>query len=574
MLYGGCDGIVSSQSHSLNTMLFMRIFISPRAVTLLQTPMRVTPWPAFIAEHKQRNITFVGVDADDYQLDYLNRKLVNGLVGQLPFEIGSTCFQALYNHTIWKQEHKEGTAFIFPDRIRTNLVSYGIIPIELPQLDVEENLLGSLAWMGYIFFSVIALMALYCIGWTLRYRQVDAIVRAAQPVFLVMIAVGVLILASSMIPLSFDDGGQGSQSLEEGYVSNLQSEKSDTFNVGVCMSVPWLAFTGFTIIFSALFSKTWRVNKIVKSAMLQSSSGNANGEQRANITSEKDVLLPFAFLLSCNWAILLSWTLWDPLTYSRLEREGTDYWNRVIETYGGCHSENAIAFLIPLGVVNFAGVIMSCWQAFQARNITSEFSESKYIAFTVVLLCQGFLTGVPVIVVVRESPEAFYVVVCITTFLLSAAVLGLIFGPKIWLQRNYRGKSPAEQSLILKQAVLKNSDSSGQSGSGSGLGGTPNPVDNCSAWSSDMAYRSDHRRFNEPTVSSIPEDRAVLEENSDDEFERDIRFQSSLVGEDFNISKTIDEPASPQTAIITSTENASDSDSQPNTGDHQADDAM
>lgn len=522
--------------------------------------MRVTPWPELIAEHKHRNITYVGVDADDYQLDYLNRKLVNGLVGQLPFEIGSTCFEALYNHSIWKRdESQQGNTFVFPDRIKTNLVSYGIIPLELPELDVEENLLGALAWLGYIFFGIVALAVLYCIGWTLRNRRVDAIVRAAQPVFLIMIAVGVLCLASSMIPLSFDDGGEGDLSPGEGYIPSTESDMSDTFKVGICMSVPWLAFTGFTIIFSALFSKTWRVNKIVKSAM-QSSSVSGNPEQRANIASETDVLFPFAILLSCNWAILLSWTLWDPLTYVRLEREGTDYWNRVIETYGVCQSENANAFLIPLGVLNFAGVIMSCWQAFQTRNITSEFSESKYIALTVVSLCQGFLTGIPVIVVVRESPQAFYIVLCITTFLLSAAVLGLIFGPKMWIQRNYRGKSPAEQSLILRQAVLKNSDS-GNSGSGSGSGGVPHRVDSFSTWSSDVAYRSDHRRFNEPTVSSIPEDRAVIKEDSDDEFDRETRFETSLVTEDLSVSKPTDETASRKTTSVTLPGNESDSNS-------------
>ena len=301
-------------------------------VTLMQSPMRVD-WPKLMEEHAHRNITYVGVDAADYQLDYLNRKLVHGLVGQLPHEIGVICFESLYRHVIWKGEKGRPMELedvvAFPDRIRTNLVSYNIIPLELPPLAVDENLLGSLAWLGWIFFAIVAASVVYCILWTLRYRRLDAVVRAAQPGFLIMIAAGVLILAASLIPLSFDDGGDSGQSQGEHYVSSTVGEFSEAFRVGLCMSVPWLAFTGFSIIFSALFAKTWRVNRIVRGVMLPS-NGN---QERAQIANERDVLVPFAFLLTCNWAILLAWTLWEPLSYSRLELEGTDYCTCSLDCY-------------------------------------------------------------------------------------------------------------------------------------------------------------------------------------------------------------------------------------------------
>jgi gamma-aminobutyric acid type B receptor len=282
-------------------------------------------WAGLVKEHAHRNISFVGVDAADFQLEYLNKKLVHGLVGQLPHEIGVACFNTLHTHVAWRQAsiaRSEVEPILLPDRIRTNLVSYNLIPLELPPLAVDENLLGSLAWLGWILFGIVAATALYCIWWTLYYRRVDAIVRAAQPLFLIMIAVGVLILASSLIPLSFDDGGEGGQSHEDSYITtSKESSLSDSFKIGVCMSIPFQAFTGFTMIFSALFAKTWRVNRIVREAL---SSTNVS-QVRASVATERDALFPFAILLSCNWALLLAWTLWDPLTYSRLELEGTDY---------------------------------------------------------------------------------------------------------------------------------------------------------------------------------------------------------------------------------------------------------
>jgi hypothetical protein len=117
---------------------------------------------------------------------------------------------------------------IFP----TNIVAYNLIPLELPPLDVDQNLLGNLKYVGFCCFGLVALCAAGCVGWTV-YRRSSLVVRAAQPFFLVMVAGGVLIMSGSLIPLSFDDGGD-------------LSPISETFAVGICMSRPWLAFTGFT----------------------------------------------------------------------------------------------------------------------------------------------------------------------------------------------------------------------------------------------------------------------------------------------------------------------------------------
>ena len=56
--------------------------LNPTAiVTLQQTPMRHPNWTTLVKEHRHRNITLIGTDAADFQLDYLERGYVNGLVG-------------------------------------------------------------------------------------------------------------------------------------------------------------------------------------------------------------------------------------------------------------------------------------------------------------------------------------------------------------------------------------------------------------------------------------------------------------------------------------------------------------
>ena len=50
-----------------------------------RTPMSHPNWTDFVTEHRSRNITYIGTDGSDFQLDYLHRRFVDGLIGQLPF---------------------------------------------------------------------------------------------------------------------------------------------------------------------------------------------------------------------------------------------------------------------------------------------------------------------------------------------------------------------------------------------------------------------------------------------------------------------------------------------------------
>jgi gamma-aminobutyric acid type B receptor len=96
-------------------------------------------------------------------------------------------------------------------------------------------------------------------------------------------------MALGIVPLSIDDGIASTRGCDI-----------------ACMSVPWLLSFGFTLAFSALFSKLWRMNKLFHNQNFR----------RAKVT-EKDVLAPFATLFTLNFAVLLTWTLVDPVHWSR-----------------------------------------------------------------------------------------------------------------------------------------------------------------------------------------------------------------------------------------------------------------
>jgi len=202
-------------------------------------------------------------------------------------------------------------------------------------------------------------------------------------------------------------------------------------------STPWLLCIGFTIIFSALFAKTRRVNLLIHSAS-RAASGNhkrqkgVNGRNKTVLSSVQDMLQPFFFLLFCNVLVLICWSVFDPLRYARKDGMGTDGWNRVIATYGVCRAEGSTTpYLVVLAVLNMTVLLVANYEAYKARNVMSDYSESKYIGIAVASMLQSALVGGPVMGLMQTQPLAFYLTACFMMFVVSLGILCLMFLPKI-----------------------------------------------------------------------------------------------------------------------------------------------
>ena len=418
---------------------------SPTAIIMLfQSALRHANYTTWVDAYRSQDYALISMDALDY-LEYLSTDYVDGLVGQITFEMGTKTAEVL-SEVIEKGIGTPNGVVLPPEThlFESRLVAYNKIPLDLDSvhpLEFDQNLLGNTSIVGYVCFGIVLLSVLICSTWTV-YERSTLVVRAAQPFFLLILLGGITVFSSTLIPLSFDDDGD-------------PNSINDTFAMGVCMSIPWLAFTGFAVIFSALFSKTWRVNKLFHSQ--QSSYARLE-------VSRTDVLVPFAVIFTCNVIVLLCWTFVDPLMYERIVGDGTDFWNREIESFGVCRSDKAPAFLAPLAVINFSVVAIACWQAFESRNIESEFAESKYIALSVASLFQAFLTGFPIVFIVKDDPKAYYLVLTLMIFVLSEAILLLIFCPKMYLAYQYSGMSEAEQRRVMQNRIMKSSKRDQSSG--------------------------------------------------------------------------------------------------------------
>jgi hypothetical protein len=165
-------------------------------------------------------------------------------------------------------------------------------------------------------------------------------------------------------------------------------------------------------------------------------------------------MIPFVLLLTTNAVVLTVWTIVNPLKYTRLSHTGTDEWNRVLSTYGICQSDDpAFPYYITLGVINLSIVLLANYQAYRTHFIRSEFSESKYIGLVMISMLQAFMSGVPILFLVRETPGAYYLILVFMIFFICMAVLWLIFLPKVLIAKKLEDESVSQRRLRLRQSI-------------------------------------------------------------------------------------------------------------------------
>lgn len=109
---------------------------------------------------------------------------------------------------------------------------------------------------------------------------------------------------------------------------------------------------------------------------------NAAKFKRIKLTPT-DVMKPMIALLLVNIIILTVWTIIDPRYYYIGHVELDDF-GRVVETKSFCSSEHQKIFIGVLGGINLGSLAFTLVQAYQARKISTEYSESNCIFMAMV----------------------------------------------------------------------------------------------------------------------------------------------------------------------------------------------
>eukprot|EP00977_Amphora_coffeiformis_P020446 scaffold8271_cov171-Amphora_coffeaeformis.AAC.3 len=333
---------------------------------------------------------------DDYIFSFLNETRYSGRGGSNTAPRPSEVSEALIE--TWQSAIRE-----YDTRATSQMTvkdSYQRLRNVYYLINEDLNQLGRIKNFGYILVGVIFVLSVGLSLWVQLHKETK-VIKSSQPFFLVIICIGTSVFGSSIIPLSMDDREFDEMSLDR-----------------ACRSVPFLLALGWTIIFAALFSKLRRVNLVMRNA----------ARFRRVAVSEKDVMKTFFCLFSFNVIILLIWTIQDPLFWERVELSNT-------ESYGKCSvKEDSVTWKILVSLLvgfNFLALVLANKEAYTARRVVTDLSESQYIAMIMGSILQISVVGVPLLFLVEDNPTANYFIRVSIVFITSVSVLMLLFGPKI-----------------------------------------------------------------------------------------------------------------------------------------------
>lgn len=305
------------------------------------------------------------------------------------------------SHAISEGNGPDASCIIVPEE-NTTYISSGLIPL------------------GLSLYALQVLLVIFCVAWTMFYRK-RSVIRSSQPIFLCLVAFGVLVLSSTLIPIGIQGKYRYVQVPTTGLLLTDQPDPDIGKVDAACMAVPWLFSMGFSIIFSALFAKIWRVMRVLKAA---------RRFQRKKV-EPKDVAFIMICVVAVQMLILLCWQLIDPLQWHR-EIVSSDVNGYVTQSVGYCKSDSSLLFLGPLLAIDGMMLLYALYLCYVTRNENSDLQEGQWITGTVLSIVQILIISIPILIIVENNNDAFYFVRAAVIFLMGFTVMGLIFFPKIY----------------------------------------------------------------------------------------------------------------------------------------------
>jgi len=334
-----------------------------------------------IQENEGKDVITIVADGTPSQLASMYQGSISAIIAQDCRGMGKRVIEQL-NHLGTNQTDTEK---------RISLDTY---PIKIMTAEEMESI-SDLKYMGFIAFCIIAILSVGFSLWTV-YNGKNKVVKASQPIFLHMVCYGTLTIGSSIIPMTIidKDGGHTQQQC----------------NIACNFIFP-LVSVGFIITFSALFSKLWRMSKVF------------NHSQTFNKieVKVKDVMVPFVVLLTSVLVVLIIWTTNNAPIYSF----------EMNSCFTGTSSGH-MPYMITIIILVTISVIGVVYQAYQCREIVTDFNESKYIGIIVLSLTQILVLGAPILLLTRHKPRMVYIISVIFIFTFCILMLLLIFVPKMF----------------------------------------------------------------------------------------------------------------------------------------------
>jgi gamma-aminobutyric acid type B receptor len=210
-----------------------------------------------------------------------------------------------------------------------------------------------------------------------------------------------------------------------------------------CMAAPCLFCVGHIITYGALFSKLWRVNKVLQFA-------------RARIDASA-VAGPLVALLVAGVIILTTWTLHDPIKWVRVEIN-----ERTGESLGQCDSHYMNAYVTALGLVVAIPDLMTCVMAWKTKDVDETYSESTWIFSLIVLQLQVIMISVPVVVILRDiSTDGRYIGLVLLIWTFPMTTVALLMLPKVFAANGWGSASSSRGGSSRGRSTIRGTTQGG-----------------------------------------------------------------------------------------------------------------
>lgn len=348
-------------------------------------------------------------------------------------EIGKTKLKAFESEKYINGNWETVTKYVYSD-------GGTVAHPDLPDLQTDYMYIGTpLRICVWLLMASSICMSIGFMAWTFLNRK-QKVVQVSQPFFLYIICIGTILMSLSVIPKGYDEEVRSLRWVNRG-----------------CMVFPWLIVVGFSISFSALFAKTWRINQLFH-----------NPDMKRKQVLIKDVIFSMLTIPLISILLLIAWTIVSPLRWKRVVIE-KDPFGRIKKSRGFCSSPNSWPFVGCLLFVLFCAIVIALKQLYLSRNIKMEFGESRHIATAISGMALIVAFALPILFLASNHPQAEFFVFSFFIIVTCTLILLFMFIPKIRFHRAIiRGKRTmtqvvqefARQSVKSKQKASRKSSNS------------------------------------------------------------------------------------------------------------------
>lgn len=330
--------------------------------------------------NKSRNLEGITIGAYNVRPSELNPEN-----GKRSYDVALTSLWT--KQTGW--EGIPGEAFVYRDGSTA-------APDNLRRVFDANYITPSVRMIGLILMGIaimVAFISIILLGWLRK----DPIVQRAQPFFMQLLCFGSIIMSSAISTLSFDENAGWSE---------------DQLSYA-CTTFPWFFFVGHVLMFCALFTKLWRVDRVL--------------QFRRKAVTISSALWPLLAFLGITVSVLVAHTALDPLVWVREVIKEVP-----VETYGSCTSEHVWAWFGPLAGIIFVSEILTMFFAWKTADIPEDFRDSEAVMYACFAQIQAWAVGLPMLAVLgTSSADATYFGRIFLIWIFSVSSVVVVVGPKI-----------------------------------------------------------------------------------------------------------------------------------------------